>query len=49
MLKRLRGEEGQDLIEYGVLATLIAVFGMAAVRLLGDRINLLWAPIAPNI
>ena len=49
-LRRLtRRDEGQDLLEYGLLATLIAVFAVAAVRLVGNQIsNVLWATIANN-
>jgi Flp pilus assembly pilin Flp len=46
MLKVLKRDEGQDLLEYGLLATLIAVFALGAVRLLGDQIGLLMVPIA---
>ena len=35
----VRRDEGQDLLEYGVLVTLIAVFAMAAVTNLGNIIN----------
>ena len=43
-------EEGQDLLEYGLLASLIAIFAMAAVRLMGDCMNrLLWMAIAKRI
>jgi len=49
-LRRLtKRDEGQDLLEYGLLATLIAVFAVAAVRLVGNQIsNVLWAAIANN-
>ena len=49
-IRRLtRREDGQDLLEYGLLATLIAMFAMAAVRLIGDTVsNVLWAAIAAN-
>ena len=44
-----RPEDGQDLLEYGLLASLIAIFAVAAVRLLGDQINtVLWGAIANN-
>jgi Flp pilus assembly pilin Flp len=46
MLRILKRDEGQDLLEYGLLATLIAVLAMAAVRMVGAQINLLWMPIA---
>ena len=31
-------DEGQDLLEYGLLAVLIAIFAMAAVKTLGETI-----------
>jgi Flp pilus assembly pilin Flp len=34
----VRGDEGQDLLEYGLLATLISIFAMAGVTTLGDTI-----------
>lgn len=41
--------DGQDLIEYGLLAALIAIVAMAAVSTLGNTIsNLFWQPIAQN-
>jgi len=54
MLKALqatvsRKDEGQDLLEYAMLASLIAVFALAAVRLVGDRVSaVLWGGIANN-
>ena len=45
----VKKDEGQDLLEYGLLATLIAVFAVAAIRLVGNQIsNVLWASIANN-
>lgn len=48
LLRRLRKrEDGQDLLEYGLLASLIAIFALGAVQLVGDHINtVLWAYIA---
>jgi Flp pilus assembly pilin Flp len=41
--------DGQDLVEYGLLASLIAVFAMGAVKLMGDTVsNVLWGSIASN-
>ena len=50
LLRRLaRAEEGQDLIEYGLLAALIAVFAMAAVTAMGQQLDaVLWQTIANN-
>lgn len=45
----LVGTDGQDLIEYGLVAGLISVFAVGAVRLLGEQIDvLLWQTIAQN-
>lgn len=44
-----RPEDGQDVLEYGLLASLIALFALAAVRLVGDQITtVLWEAIANN-
>jgi len=43
-------EEGQDLLEYGLLAVLIAVTALAAVSSVANAINaVLWESIAQNI
>jgi Flp pilus assembly pilin Flp len=45
----LRGDEGQDLLEYGLLMALIAIFAMGAVSTLGNTINtVFWQTIATN-
>jgi Flp pilus assembly pilin Flp len=42
-----RRDEGQDLLEYGLLASLIATFVIGALTMVGDQINdVLWASIA---
>lgn len=42
-----RSEEGQDLLEYGLLASLIALVALAAVTNLGQTImNVFWSAIA---
>ena len=42
-------DDGQDLLEYGLLAVLIAVVVMAAITTLGTQINtVLWQTIANN-
>jgi Flp pilus assembly pilin Flp len=42
-----RGEEGQDLLEYGLLAALIAIFALASVSLVGQTVmNVFWSVIA---
>jgi Flp pilus assembly pilin Flp len=46
----LRLEDGQDLLEYAMLAALIAVAAVGAVTLLGDHINrVFWQAIGPSI
>ncbi len=49
-LRRLvRAENGQDLIEYGMLAALIAVVAVTGVTALGRQIHqVLWQTIANN-
>ena len=40
-------EDGQDLLEYGLLASLIAIFALSAVRLLANQItSVFWGAIA---
>ena len=42
-------EEGQDLMEYGILAALIALVCVAAVTAVGNQINtVLWQSIVQN-
>jgi Flp pilus assembly pilin Flp len=40
------GEDGQDLLEYGLLASLIATFVIGALTMFGGRVNLAWQGIA---
>ncbi len=45
----VRGAHGQDLLEYGMLAALIAVVAVTAVTTLGQQIRtLLWQHIVTN-
>ena len=45
----VRREAGEDLMEYGLLAALIAVVAVAAVTTLGRQIDaVLWQTIAHN-
>jgi Flp pilus assembly pilin Flp len=42
-------EGGQDLLEYGLLAALIAIFALGAVASLGQTVyNVFWSNIAQN-
>ena len=45
----VRHDEGQDLLEYGLLAVLIAIAAIIGVTTLGNAINtVFWQPIAQN-
>ncbi len=45
-----RIEDGQDLLEYGLLGSLIALFALGAVTLLGDRMNqFYWTAIGTSL
>ena len=47
--KRVPREEGQDLLEYGLLAALIALVAMGAVTAVGQTIySVFWQSIANN-
>ena len=44
-----RSEDGQDLLEYGLLMALIAIFAIGAVSMLGNTINnVFWTTIGNN-
>lgn len=44
-----RNEDGQDLLEYGLLMALIAIFALGAVSMLGNTIQtVFWSAIANN-
>ena len=49
--KRLvRSESAQDLLEYAILTSLIAIAALGAVALLGNTINnVFWVNIGPSI
>ena len=45
----VRSEDGQDLLEYGLLVTLIALVAVAAVSTLGQTVyNVFWKNIAAS-
>jgi Flp pilus assembly pilin Flp len=45
--RQVQADNGQDLLEYGMLAALIAVFAAGAVATVGDTIyNVFWVTIA---
>jgi Flp pilus assembly pilin Flp len=46
----LRLEQGQSLLEYGLLAALIALVALSAIGLVGEHLNrVFWTPIGPSI
>ena len=46
----LRKDEGQDLLEYGLLAVLIAIAALAGITAVANKISgVLWEAIAQNI
>ena len=49
LIRRFRGEEGQDLLEYGLLVALIALFAVGAVTAVGNTIvTVFWSAIAAS-
>ena len=47
--QKSRSDEGQDLLEYGLLAALIAIVAIGAVTTLGQTIyNVFWRTIGTN-
>ena len=50
MRELIRHQDGQDLLEYGLLVSLIALFALAAVTLLGQHLNsFFWSVIGNSI
>lgn len=48
-LRLRRSEDGQDLLEYGLLAALIAIIAIGAVTTVGNTIHsVFWQSIANN-
>ena len=46
----MRRDDGQDLLEYGLLAALIALVALSAVGFLGQHMNqVFWQAIGPSI
>jgi Flp pilus assembly pilin Flp len=47
--RRCRADGGQDLLEYGLLASLIAIVAVGVVTMLGQKIHgVLWTTIVNN-
>jgi Flp pilus assembly pilin Flp len=45
----IRGDEGQDLLEYGMLVCLIAVATLVMLGSVGNNTNVFWQFIATNV
>ena len=45
----VRDDSGQDLMEYGLLAALIAIVAIAAVTSVGGEVNVFWKQIAAAV
>ena len=43
------GEEGQDLVEYALLAALLSIASIAALKILGPKIAATWATISAEL
>ena len=48
-IKRLRDETGATAVEYGLLAALIAVVIIGAVKLTGTKLNAEYSKVATNL
>ena len=49
MKKFLMNEEGQGMVEYGLIIALVAIVIIAGITLLGGNINNLFTKVAGNI
>lgn len=49
LVHALRDEAGQDLIEYGLLAGLIAVVAIGAVRITGVEVGAWWTALSTRL
>ena len=45
MFRFFRDEKGQDMIEYGMLASLISIAAVLTIRLIGPLVNAMWVLI----
>ena len=45
----VRDEEGQDLIEYALLATFVSLVAVVAAKLLGTAVNNWYSTVATNV
>jgi pilus assembly protein Flp/PilA len=49
MVSFMRDEQGQDLIEYALLAGLISVICIAAITAAGSKVSVLWGKVSASI
>ena len=49
MMKLWKNEEGQGMVEYGLIIALVAIIVIAGITLLGGNINNLFTKVAGNI
>ena len=49
MMKLWKNEEGQGMVEYGLIIALVAIVIIAGITLLGGNINNLFTQVAGNI
>ena len=45
----LKNEEGQDLVEYALLAALLSIASITALKVLGPKIAATWATISAEL
>ena len=48
-LRFVRGEKGQDLVEYGILMALIAVVCIISVIFLGQQLSTVWSQVSSTL
>ena len=49
LVKSVRNEEGQDLLEYALLVALIALIAIGAVGMAGQQVNRIFQDIAAGL
>jgi pilus assembly protein Flp/PilA len=49
MMERVRNEEGQGMVEYGLIIALVAIAVIATLFLLGGNLSNLFSSVATNI
>ena len=49
LISLVRDDQGQDLIEYALLAGFISLAAVAAIQLIGTNLNTLYTNVAANV